>query len=193
MTDPKAAPARSHSPAPQGPDGAATRKEAGAGAAPSLVERLKQKGSIGLDLSPGDPDCWKAHIEIIRLLAEVDRLNMNYIEYEGHVVALSAENRELRLQALSDEGQAREAVDWKSAYNIACDERTAAEAEIARLHLLALEAIDSLEEWGAYADEFFRKRWGLESTIAGYRKRLDFAPASPSKEGETSDKGESDA
>ncbi len=32
-----------------------------------LLEGLRERGSIGLDLSPGDPVCWSAFEELSRL------------------------------------------------------------------------------------------------------------------------------
>lgn len=46
-------------------------------------------------------------------------------------------------------------------------------AEIERLRALASEAIDSIEEWAAYASEYFREKHEIANQMAEFRKRLE--------------------
>ena len=43
-------------------------------------------------------------------------------------------------------------------------------AEIVRLRQLLKEAADDIEEWGAYADEYFREKHNLAACVEKYRK-----------------------
>ena len=45
-------------------------------------------------------------------------------------------------------------------------------ARIEALESLAGDAIDGIEEWGEYADQYFQEKWNLAGTVAGYRERL---------------------
>lgn len=49
--------------------------------------------------------------------------------------------------------------------------------EIERLRGAYAKAIDDIEEWGAYADEYFQKKWGLKDCIEAHREAL--APKQP--------------
>lgn len=44
-------------------------------------------------------------------------------------------------------------------------------AEIKRLRALVREAVDDLEGWGAYADDYFKKKWDLKGNVADLRRR----------------------
>ena len=54
----------------------------------TLVERLREAGSTGLDLSPGDPLCAEAADEIERLLAQFDELDAKIEGLENHIISL---------------------------------------------------------------------------------------------------------
>ena len=57
----------------------------------------------------------------------------------------------------------------------------AAEAQAERMRALAGEAIDSIEEWGAYAYDYFKEKWDLTGTVKGYRDRLSNPPTAGGK------------
>lgn len=42
-----------------------------------------------------------------------------------------------------------------------------------RLRETLKEAISEVESWGAYASEYFQKKWDLEGTIAELKRRLN--------------------
>lgn len=46
---------------------------------------------------------------------------------------------------------------------------------IKRLRKLALEAIDEIEGWGAYAGDYFQEKWDLGGTVARLRNSADNA------------------
>ena len=54
---------------------------------------------------------------------------------------------------------------WKAA-EARTDER------IASLHVLAGDAIDSIEEWAVYASEYFQEKHRLQEQLSEYRNRL---------------------
>ena len=45
-------------------------------------------------------------------------------------------------------------------------------AENERLRLKYEEAINDIEEWGAYASEYFQEKWGLKECIEQHRDAL---------------------
>ena len=48
-------------------------------------------------------------------------------------------------------------------------ERDEARAEIERLRAALIDAADSVEDWGAYAAEYFQEKWDLKGDIAAIR------------------------
>lgn len=42
--------------------------------------------------------------------------------------------------------------------------------EIERLRNLLAEAAEEIENWGAYADQYFQEKWKLEEVIKKYRE-----------------------
>jgi hypothetical protein len=54
----------------------------------------------------------------------------------------------------------------------AIDEIARLRAENAELKDKLIEAVDSIETWAAYADEYFQAKWGLRDELAGYRAFL---------------------
>jgi hypothetical protein len=55
-----------------------------------------------------------------------------------------------------------------------------AEAENERLRAALDDAADLIAEWGAYASDYFKEKWGLDDVVARIRATL-----SPSTEGPT--------
>lgn len=44
-----------------------------------------------------------------------------------------------------------------------------AEEEVARLRSALLEAAEDVQDWGAYASDYFQEKWDLDGDVAKYR------------------------
>jgi len=48
-------------------------------------------------------------------------------------------------------------------------------AEVRRLRELCGECVQSIEDWGCYASDYFKEKHGLDAEIEGYKARLNGA------------------
>ena len=66
----------------------------------------------------------------------------------------------------------RKLADGERPYGSLLDVMDEAADEIERLRLKYEEAINDIEEWGAYASEYFQEKWGLKECIEQHRAAL---------------------
>jgi len=57
-------------------------------------------------------------------------------------------------------------------YELARDRAEAAEQRIRELEAALCDAVDSIEEWGAYASKYFREKWDLKGDVARARAAM---------------------
>jgi len=62
--------------------------------------------------------------------------------------------------------------EYKATYKELLDENEQLRAEVDRLRDGYAEAIGNIEEWAAYADEYFQEKWDLQGCLAKHKAAL---------------------